>query len=75
MLRWAARHGAAVIENDYDSEFRCTARPLEPLHRLDRDGRVIYVGTFSKMLSPALQTGSQSCRAALSSRSSLSGRP
>jgi GntR family transcriptional regulator / MocR family aminotransferase len=46
-----------VIEDDYDSEFRHTARPLEPLQRLDRDGRVIYVGTFSKTVSPALRIG------------------
>jgi GntR family transcriptional regulator/MocR family aminotransferase len=57
LLRWASRHGAAIIEDDYDSEFRYTARPLEPLHRLDRAGRVVYVGTFSKTLSPALRTG------------------
>ncbi|MBQ1052050.1 PLP-dependent aminotransferase family protein [Micromonospora sp. C51] len=57
LLHWASRHGAAVIEDDYDSEFRYTTRPLEPLHRLDRDGRVIYVGTFSKTLSPTLRTG------------------
>ena len=52
LLHWAARSGAAIVEDDYDSEFRHTARPLEPLQRLDRDGRVIYVGTFSKSLSP-----------------------
>jgi len=46
-----------VIEDDYDSEFRHTARPLEPLQRLDRDGRVIYIGTFSKTLSPHLRLG------------------
>ena len=57
LLRWATHHNAAVIEDDYDSEFRYTARPLEPLQRLDRDGRVIYVGTFSKTLSPALRLG------------------
>jgi GntR family transcriptional regulator/MocR family aminotransferase len=57
LLHWAARSGAAVIEDDYDSEFRHAARPLEPLERLDRDGRVIYVGTFSKTLSPALRIG------------------
>ena len=51
------RSGAAIVEDDYDSEFRHTARPLEPLQRLDRDGRVIYVGTFSKNLSPALRIG------------------
>jgi GntR family transcriptional regulator/MocR family aminotransferase len=57
LLHWAARSGAAIVEDDYDSEFRYTARPLEPLQRLDRDGRVIYVGTFSKSLSPALHVG------------------
>ena len=57
LLHWAARSGAAIVEDDYDSEFRHTARPLEPLQRLDRDGRVIYVGTFSKSLSPALRVG------------------
>jgi GntR family transcriptional regulator / MocR family aminotransferase len=57
LLDWAGAAGAAIIEDDYDSEFRHTARPLEPLQRLDRDGRVIYVGTFSKTLSPALRLG------------------
>jgi GntR family transcriptional regulator/MocR family aminotransferase len=56
-LHWASRSGAAIVEDDYDSEFRHTARPLEPLQRLDRDGRVIYVGTFSKSLSPGLRVG------------------
>ena len=57
LLQWAGAHGAAIVEDDYDSEFRYTARPLEPLQLLDRDGRVIYVGTFSKSLSPALRVG------------------
>jgi GntR family transcriptional regulator/MocR family aminotransferase len=57
LLQWATHNNAAVIEDDYDSEFRHTARPLEPLQRLDRDGRVIYVATFSKTLSPALRLG------------------
>ncbi len=47
----------AIIEDDYNSEFRHTARRLEPLQRLDRDGRAIYVGTFSNTLSPALRLG------------------
>jgi len=57
LLQWAGRAGAAIVEDDYDSEFRHTARPLEPLQRLDKAGRVIYVGTFSKSLSPALRMG------------------
>lgn len=57
LLRWADERNAAVIEDDYDSEFRHDARPLEPLHRLDTDGRVLYVGTFSKTLLPSLRVG------------------
>ncbi|WP_205470911.1 PLP-dependent aminotransferase family protein [Nocardioides sp. SYSU D00038] len=57
LLDHARRHDLAVVEDDYDSEFRFVERPLDPLHRLDRDGRVIYVGTFSKSLLPALRLG------------------
>lgn len=57
LLDWARRHGAAVIEDDYDSEFRHLDWPLEPLQRLDDTGRVIYLGSFSKTLSPALRLG------------------
>jgi GntR family transcriptional regulator/MocR family aminotransferase len=57
LLAHAARHGAAVIEDDYDSEFRRARRPLESLQALDRDGRVVYVGTFSKSLLPSLRVG------------------
>jgi GntR family transcriptional regulator / MocR family aminotransferase len=57
LLAWAGENGAAVIEDDYDSEFRYADRPLEPIHRLDDSGRVIYVGSFSKTLSPALRLG------------------
>lgn len=57
LLAWAARRGAAVIEDDYDTEFRFAGRPLEPLHSLDREGRVIYVGSFSKTLLPMLRVG------------------
>jgi GntR family transcriptional regulator/MocR family aminotransferase len=57
LLRWANTHGAAVIEDDYDSQFRHDSRPLEPLQRLDREGRVIYVATFSKVLAPSLRIG------------------
>jgi GntR family transcriptional regulator/MocR family aminotransferase len=47
LLEWAERNGAAIIEDDYDSEFRFGGRPLQALQTLDEHGRVIYVGTFS----------------------------
>ena len=52
LLRWAERHDAAIIEDDYDTEFRYVDRPLEPLQALDADGRVVYVGSFSKNVLP-----------------------
>jgi GntR family transcriptional regulator / MocR family aminotransferase len=57
LLRWAERHDAAVIEDDYDTEFRYVDRPLEPLQALDTDGRVVYVGSFSKNFSPSVRLG------------------
>ncbi|MFF9041755.1 PLP-dependent aminotransferase family protein [Streptomyces sp. NPDC014892] len=57
LLQWARRHGAAVIEDDYDSEFRFGGRPVETLQSLDRDGHVIYVGSFSKVMLPSLRVG------------------
>lgn len=55
LLDWAARAGAWIVEDDYVSEFRYEGRPLEALQALDRHGRVIYVGSFSKTLFPALR--------------------
>ena len=55
LLDYAAVHGVWVVEDDYDSEFRYGARPLPALQGLDRHGRVIYLGTFSKTLFPALR--------------------
>jgi GntR family transcriptional regulator/MocR family aminotransferase len=57
LLRWAVQHEAIVVEDDYDSEYRYAQQPVEPLQSLDREGRVVYVGTFSKSLLPALRTG------------------
>ena len=57
LLDWARGRQAAVVEDDYDSEFRFSARPLEPLHSLDTAGRVLYVGTFSKTMLPSVRTG------------------
>jgi GntR family transcriptional regulator/MocR family aminotransferase len=55
LLAWAARAGSWVIEDDYVSEFRYEGSPLEALQALDHDGRVVYTGTFSKTLFPALR--------------------
>jgi GntR family transcriptional regulator/MocR family aminotransferase len=57
LLDWASRHDTWVIEDDYDGEFRHDGRPLAALKSLDRDGRVIYAGSFSKVLFPALRLG------------------
>ncbi len=57
LLDWAGRAGAAILEDDCDSEFRWQGKPLPPLASLDRTGRVIYCGTFSKTLAPALRLG------------------
>jgi GntR family transcriptional regulator / MocR family aminotransferase len=56
-LAWAERNDAATIEDDYDSEFRFEGRPLEPLQTLDANGRVVYVGSFSKSMLPTLRLG------------------
>ena len=57
LLAWATKNNVAIIEDDYDSEFRFEERPLEPLLTLDHSGRVIYVGSFSKTLLPSLRLG------------------
>src|SRR5262249_44842269 len=57
LLAWAGRARAHVLEDDYDGEFRFDGKPLECLQALDRDGRVIYLGTASKLLFPALRIG------------------
>ncbi len=55
LLRWADATQAIVVEDDYDSEFRYDGHPVEALQGLDRNGRVLYVGTFSKILFPSLR--------------------
>jgi GntR family transcriptional regulator / MocR family aminotransferase len=55
LLDWATRNNAWVIEDDYDGEYRYVSRPLPALKSLDRDGRVLYAGTFSKVLFPSLR--------------------
>ena len=57
LLDWATRTGAFVIEDDYDSEYRFQGHPIAAIKGLDRAGRVIYIGTFSKLLFPALRLG------------------
>ncbi|HUG25491.1 PLP-dependent aminotransferase family protein [Piscinibacter sp.] len=57
LLEWANRSGCAIIEDDYDSEFRFGGRPIEPLQALDAHGRVVYVGSFSKTMLPTLRLG------------------
>ncbi|WP_233839894.1 PLP-dependent aminotransferase family protein [Dyella sp. 2HG41-7] len=57
LLEFARARGALVIEDDYDSEFRYSGRPLDALQTLDRNDTVCYVGTFSKCLFPTLRLG------------------
>jgi GntR family transcriptional regulator/MocR family aminotransferase len=57
LLDWANRAGSWLLEDDCDSEFRWEGRPMPPLASLDQTGRVIYCGTFSKTLAPALRLG------------------
>lgn len=57
LLDWAQKSGAWILEDDYDSEYRYESLPIAALQGLDRDSRVIYIGTFSKVLFPALRLG------------------
>ena len=57
LLNWASHSGAWIIEDDYDSEYRFGGRPLASLQGMDTEDRVVYVGTFSKVMFPALRVG------------------
>ncbi len=57
LLEWAERQHAYLIEDDYDGEYRYDSRPVDALFSLDRAQRVLYIGTFSKTLSPQLRLG------------------
>lgn len=57
LLAWAERNNAYIVEDDYDSDYRYDTAPLPAIQGLDKNQRVIYLGTFSKTLSPALRLG------------------
>jgi len=57
LLNWAQSAGAWIIEDDYDSEYRYESLPVASMHGLDINSRVIYIGTFSKVLFPSLRLG------------------
>jgi GntR family transcriptional regulator/MocR family aminotransferase len=57
LLAWAERAEGWIVEDDYDGEYRYSGAPLAPLAALDRQGRVLYVGTFGKVAFPALRLG------------------
>ncbi|MHC8323189.1 MocR-like pyridoxine biosynthesis transcription factor PdxR [Pseudomonas sp. GB2N2] len=57
LLAWAERTEGWIVEDDYDGEYRYSGAPLAPLAALDRQGRVLYVGTFGKVAFPALRLG------------------
>jgi GntR family transcriptional regulator/MocR family aminotransferase len=57
LLEWARVTGAWILEDDYDSEYRFSGRPVASLQGMDSSGRVIYMGTFSKVLFPSLRLG------------------
>lgn len=56
-LQWAARTGGWIVEDDFDSEFFMPGKPLESLYAMDKQGRVIYLNTFSKSLAPSMRMG------------------
>ena len=57
LIEWAERRNAYIVEDDYDGELHYDCHPIEAVQAHDRTGRVIYVGTFSKTLSPELRLG------------------
>lgn len=57
LLEWASRQNAVIVEDDYDGEFHYGGRPLESLQGLDREGRIAYIGTFSRTVFPSLRIG------------------
>jgi GntR family transcriptional regulator / MocR family aminotransferase len=57
LLEWARRRNALIVEDDYDGEFHYEGRPLESLQGLDREGRIVYIGTFSRTVFPSIRIG------------------
>ena len=57
LLRWAEQTGGVIIEDDYDSEFRFTGRPIPTLQSIDSRGLVVYMNTFSQTISPSMRMG------------------
>ena len=57
LLRWAEQTDGVIIEDDYDSEFRFTGRPIPTLQSIDTTGRVVYMNTFSQTISPSMRVG------------------
>ncbi|MGI6028183.1 MAG: PLP-dependent aminotransferase family protein [Candidatus Heteroscillospira sp.] len=55
LLRWAEEHDGIIIEDDYDSEFRFSGRPIETMQSIDAAGRVVYMNTFSKSIAPSIR--------------------
>lgn len=57
LIEWAGKHNAWIIEDDYDSEYRYDGAPIPALHHFDGGRRVVYIGSFSKVLAPGLRLG------------------
>jgi GntR family transcriptional regulator / MocR family aminotransferase len=57
LLDWARRENAVIVEDDYDGEFHYAGRPVESLQGLDREGRIVYIGTFSRTVFPSMRIG------------------
>ena len=57
LLDWARRNNAVIVEDDYDGEFHYEGRPVESLQGLDREGRIVYIGTFSRTVFPSMRIG------------------
>ncbi len=57
LLEWARRKNSVIVEDDYDGEFHYEGRALESLQGLDTEGRIVYIGTFSRTIFPALRIG------------------